>query len=99
MSQNETVMSHRERFEAWASDNGKWPEAIERSGEGYRIMQTQCDWMAWQAACPEGLEAVDAKAIRQALEHWAEYEPSICAAPEYTDILIALSAAPKPGDV
>ena len=39
MSQNEPVMSQRARFERWFSDQGKWPEAVERSGEGYKLMQ------------------------------------------------------------
>ena len=40
----------RDSFEAWASDAYKWPNAIERSGEGYRLMQTQSSWEAWSMA-------------------------------------------------
>lgn len=40
----------REQFEAWASDNGQFPRAIERSGEGYRFLATQNNWQVWQAA-------------------------------------------------
>lgn len=40
----------REQFEAWASDNGQFPRAIERSGEGYRFLPTQNKWDVWQAS-------------------------------------------------
>lgn len=40
----------REAFEAWASDGGKWPRAVERSGDGYVLMSTHHSWIAWQAA-------------------------------------------------
>lgn len=40
----------REQFEAWASDNGQFQRAIERSGEGYRFLATQNNWQVWQAA-------------------------------------------------
>jgi len=44
----------REAFEVWFSDNGASPKAIERSGDGYRLMQAQSAWVAWQAAYREG---------------------------------------------
>lgn len=40
----------RERFEYWASDKGKYPRAIERSGNIYRLITTNTQWEAWQAA-------------------------------------------------
>jgi hypothetical protein len=40
----------REAFERWASNDGLWPAAVERSGDGYRLAQTQSSWVAWQAA-------------------------------------------------
>jgi len=40
----------REAFEAWASDNGAYPQCIERLGDGYKLMATQQKWGAWQAA-------------------------------------------------
>lgn len=43
-------MTEREQFEAWASDNYEWPQCIERSGDGYKLMQTTLKWEAWQAA-------------------------------------------------
>lgn len=51
MSQNELLMSHeRRRFEHWFSDQGKWPQAVERSGDGYRLLQANDAWRTWQAA-------------------------------------------------
>lgn len=43
-------MDSRKQFEEWASDNGEWPQAIERNGEGYKFMKTHTDWLAWQAS-------------------------------------------------
>lgn len=40
----------REKFEAWASDDGKFPLAIERTGYLYRLLATQNKWEVWQAA-------------------------------------------------
>lgn len=40
----------RENFEAWASDDGKYPLAVERSGDSYRLLATQNNWEVWQAA-------------------------------------------------
>lgn len=42
--------SARARFEAWFSDGGARPKAVERSGDGYRLMQAQSAWTVWQAA-------------------------------------------------
>ncbi len=47
--QIEMVELERKAFEAWASDAGQWPKAVERSGEGYRLMNTQLLWGAWMA--------------------------------------------------
>jgi len=41
----------RKEFEAWASDDGKYPKAVERgAGGAYILMMTHIYWMAWQAA-------------------------------------------------
>jgi len=40
----------RQFFEQWFSDDGQWPQAVQRSGEGYRLAQAQSSWVAWQAA-------------------------------------------------
>ncbi len=39
----------RAKFECWASDEGIYPKAVERSGNCYKLAQTQSYWMAWQA--------------------------------------------------
>lgn len=39
----------REAFEHWFSDGGEWPKAVERSGDGYKLMQAHSAWRAWQA--------------------------------------------------
>lgn len=43
--------AERQAFEAVASDNGKWPQAIERDAKGnYLLLTTANGWMWWQAA-------------------------------------------------
>ncbi|HGK4817773.1 TPA: hypothetical protein ACJ2XS_000693 [Pseudomonas aeruginosa] len=41
--------NERAKFEYWASDEGIYPKAVERSGNCYKLAQTQSYWMAWQA--------------------------------------------------
>lgn len=52
-------MSEREQFEAWFSDGGKYPHAVERSGEGYVFAAANSQWEAWQAS-REALKAEQA---------------------------------------
>jgi arsenate reductase-like glutaredoxin family protein len=40
----------REAFEHWYSNAGKYPEAVERSGDNYKLLQANGAWQAWQAA-------------------------------------------------
>ena len=41
----------RQRFEAWASDDGTWPKAIERDATGqYKLSITAHSWTVWRAA-------------------------------------------------
>lgn len=40
----------RAAFEAWQSDFGRWPQAVERYGEGYRLEKTHAAWIVWQGA-------------------------------------------------
>lgn len=40
----------RAAFEAEYSEGGKWMAAVARSGDGYRLAQTQCAWQAWRSA-------------------------------------------------
>ena len=43
-------MSERDRFEAWFSEDGKYPHAVKRSGEGYLLAAANSQWEAWQAS-------------------------------------------------
>jgi len=43
-------MTSREEFEAWVTDESQWPAAAQRTGDTYRLMTTQQQWIAWQAA-------------------------------------------------
>lgn len=40
----------REQFEAWMSDNWKYPRAIEKTGDSYAMATTITQWEAWQAS-------------------------------------------------
>ena len=40
----------RERLEAGASDDGKYPRAVEKRGGTYLLLATQAKWETWQAA-------------------------------------------------
>ena len=39
----------RQMFENWYSDGGKFPKAIERNGDGYKLKHAHDSWTAWQA--------------------------------------------------
>ena len=60
----------REEFEVVASDNGKWPKAIERDAKGdYILMQTANGWMWWQQAWQAARRAQVAHKDIEELEH------------------------------
>lgn len=40
----------RTSFEWWMSDEGRFPRAIERKGDGYLLAQSQTCWGAWAAS-------------------------------------------------
>ncbi len=68
-------MSSREQFEAWASDEGKFPFVVERSGDSYKFMATQNKWEVWQAAT----SALEAKCAALAAENGhCKFEISRC---------------------
>jgi aminoglycoside N3'-acetyltransferase len=62
----------RERFEAWYSDGGKWPRAIECNGGAYKLAQTQSAWEAWQAA--EASREKEIAELKAALERITKIE-------------------------
>lgn len=46
----EAPADERARFEAWMSDNGAWPKAVERNSKGdYLLSQAGFAWRVWQA--------------------------------------------------
>lgn len=58
----------RTAFEAWFSDDGKYPRACERSREGGYVLAHAADaWHAWQAAQADAYE----RAARLCEEHYA----------------------------
>jgi hypothetical protein len=46
-----SVLTDTERaaFEVYFSDNGQYPKAVQRSGDGYLLAQAQSAWGVWQA--------------------------------------------------
>lgn len=61
--------TEREAFEAWASDGGKWPQAIERYGNGlYRLSSTHSYWLAWQARASMQAQAPEVAALQREVE-------------------------------
>lgn len=46
----------RAAFEAWYSNDGTWPAALERSGPDYKLAQTQAAWESWRACWPIAVE-------------------------------------------
>lgn len=79
-----TADDERKAFEAWFSDGGKYPKAIEMgsSDGGYRLASTYTAWVAWQAAwkARAALSAEDAAlALTAAIEaltwHYARGYP------------------------
>lgn len=40
----------REQFEAWASNDGTFPRAIEKRDGEYILLATQSQWTTWQAS-------------------------------------------------
>jgi hypothetical protein len=49
LSERLGLAPERAAFEAWQSDNGRWPKAVERDGEGYRLAASHAAWTAWRA--------------------------------------------------
>ena len=54
----------RTAFEAWASNDMRWPLAVERSGNGYRMMSTHAAWFAWRPAWAASAAAERGRCLR-----------------------------------
>lgn len=43
-------MTHKEEFEAWFSDGGEYPKAVEKAANGtYKLAGASSAWTAWKA--------------------------------------------------
>lgn len=91
MSQNEPVMNQRERFEKIC---GSFPFCMPlhaKADGDYRDTDTKRAWAIWQAACPEGWQAVPRAATPEMLDcihDWTRHTEERYAA--------LLEVAPKP---
>lgn len=81
-------LKEREAFEAWFSDQGQYPKAIQRRDDGYLLSTAQSAWDTWQAraaidaalaargAVPAGLPEIDYEALIKAAyardKKWAQ---------------------------
>lgn len=50
----------REAFEAWFSDEWRYPKAVERDAIGYKMAAAQKAWTIWQAGWRAALAALAA---------------------------------------
>ncbi|RUR38500.1 hypothetical protein [Vreelandella populi] len=99
------MSEQRERFEAWATE-----ESMDVScfNGFYGNADTRKAWEAWQAACPEGFQAVPIQPVEQQIDAGCEatgdcerlgechHDCDCSIAPKVYRAM--LSAAPKPGD-
>lgn len=92
-------MSHteqmREAFERYMSDDGEFPKAVERSGDGYRLLQSQNAWVTWKA-CASALTAPATEAsddTLQAIDDAHDWQTLVGRMAAYRDVL-ALRPAP-----
>ncbi|ATQ77862.1 hypothetical protein CR152_27685 [Massilia violaceinigra] len=73
-----SAMDEREAFEKYMTQDDAWPawpKAVERSGKGYKLMQVQSAWVAWQArAALESAAPVEALTDEEILIIAAETE-------------------------
>ena len=72
IAQSPVDVTVRALFEHWMSDEGKTPKAVERHGDGYKLMQAQICWTAWQAANDTTAPVI---AAARCIRHWHDREP------------------------
>lgn len=108
------MSDQRDRFEAWAkAPPREWN--IDIAGPKlawpgqYKIYHVESAWQAWQAACPDGWQAVPSEPIEDQIDAGCEatgecerlgechHDCDCSVAPKVYRAM--LSAAPKPGDV
>lgn len=97
------MSDQRDRFEAWAkAPPREWNTDIAGPKQAwpgsYWSYPVQCAWEAWQAACPEGWQAVPVEPTQEMQNHGsvARYHERLDCKGLYKAML---SAAPKPEDV
>lgn len=75
-----TKQSRREAFEDWYAKDDKTRKSIERDASGYRLIQTDTSWCAWDAAWQAALaqQGREATAIgRVMIERGREGDPGM----------------------
>jgi len=61
-----TAETIRAEFERFMSDDGKWPQAIERDGAGnYILSQSASGWRVWRSAYHQCLQSPEVQALRK----------------------------------
>lgn len=59
-------MDERAAFDAWCSDGGKWPRAVERFPDGaYKLAQAATAWTVWQARASLGTSPAPYQAMEK----------------------------------
>jgi hypothetical protein len=89
---SDTRTEQREQFELWYSTSGCWDKAVERSGDGYRLMQAQQAWTAWQAAWKVAVAAAPVAAQEFRLVSVATLETIYAAMNHLGDVLNGMDA-------
>lgn len=57
-------MTEREKFEAWMSDDGKYPQVLDRVGEVYKLVQADSAWRVWQAKAADSAAEIAALKVK-----------------------------------
>jgi|GEM_PF-2675792 len=89
--------AERALFEAVASDDGKWPKAIERDAKGnYLLLTTANGWMWWQAA--RRAPSMPDQSIIEAVDGWFARNTALggCSDKDVAELAAIFAAAPQP---
>lgn len=76
------AMDERGAFEKWYSNDGLFPRSVERDGGGYKLMQAQQSWIAWQACA-----ALSSNQVIAAQQRIADLQSALSAALEWIDAI------------
>lgn len=75
----ETGMNTRAAFEHWFSDGGISKKAIERDGDGYKLMAAHSAWKAWQAAVDAAIAIIADDSLAISFQSMAQYRSALIA--------------------